>query len=53
MIDDSGNPASYKGPAIFTNFNPQMTGDSYVEKFPCIRTKEVILKTVTIAGKRN
>jgi hypothetical protein len=29
-----------------------MTSDSYVEKFPYIRTKEVILKNVNIASKK-
>jgi hypothetical protein len=49
-IDDSGLPADYKGPAIFANFNPDMTSDSYVEKFPYVRTKEVILKNVTVTS---
>jgi len=49
-IDDSKHPADYNGPAIFEDFNPKMTSDSYVEKFPCIRTKEVILRNVTIAS---
>ncbi|WP_158859243.1 hypothetical protein [Lunatibacter salilacus] len=46
-IDDSNHPENYQGPSIFANFNPQMTDDSYVEQFPYIRTKEVILKNVT------
>lgn len=46
-IDDSNHPENYQGPAIFSNFNPQMTDDSYVEKFPYVRTKEVILRNVT------
>lgn len=46
-IDDSKYPADYKGPAIFANFNPDMTDDSYQEKFPYIRTREVILRNVT------
>jgi hypothetical protein len=49
-IDDSKNPPDYKGPAIFANFNPQMTDDSYVEKFPYVRTREVILRNVTVAS---
>ena len=49
-IDDFNHPADYKGPAIFANFNPQMTDDSYVEKFPYGLTKEVILKNVTTAS---
>jgi hypothetical protein len=46
-IDDSSHPEDYQGPAIFTNFNPMMTDDSYQEKFPYVKTREVILKNVT------
>ncbi len=52
-IDDSNHPDNYQGPALFANFNPQMTDDSYTEKFPYIRTREVILRNVTTAsGKK-
>lgn len=50
QIDDSKHPEEYQGPAIFSNFNPNMTNDSYVEKFPYVKTKEVILKNVTTAS---
>lgn len=46
-IDDSKHPENYQGPAIFGNFNPDMTSDSYVEKFPYVITREVVLKNVT------
>jgi hypothetical protein len=46
-IDDSNHPEDYQGPAIFANFNREMTDDSYVEKFPHVRTEEVVLKNVT------
>jgi hypothetical protein len=49
-IDDSNHPEDYQGPAIFAKFNPNMTDDSYVEKFPYVRTREVILKNVTTAS---
>jgi hypothetical protein len=49
-IDDTNHPEDYQGPAIFTNFNPQMTDDSYQEKFPYVRTREVILRNVTTAS---
>ena len=49
-IDDSNHPEDYQGPAIFANFNRQMTDDSYVEKFPYVKTREVILKKVTTAS---
>jgi hypothetical protein len=46
-IDDSNRPDSYNGAAIFANFNRDMTDESYVEDFPYIKTKEVILENVT------
>ena len=51
-IDDSKHPDDYQGPAIFANFNPKMTDDSYVEKFPYVKTREVILRNITtVSGK--
>lgn len=49
-IDDSNHPADYQGPAIFGNFNPEMADDSYQEKFPYVKTKEVLLKNVTTSS---
>lgn len=49
-IDDSNHPEDYEGPAIFANINPKMTDDSYVEKYPYVITKEVILRNVTTAS---
>jgi hypothetical protein len=49
-IDDSKHPENYQGPAIFSNFNPEMKDDSYQEKFPYIKTREVLLKNVTTAS---
>ncbi|MDR2473634.1 MAG: hypothetical protein LBD53_08780 [Tannerella sp.] len=49
-IDDSNHPDDYRGPAIFANFNPQMTDESYQETFPYVKTKEVILKNITTAS---
>ncbi|MDP3914196.1 MAG: hypothetical protein Q8R96_10725 [Bacteroidota bacterium] len=46
-IDDSKYPEDYQGSAIFGNFNPKMTDDTYVEKFPYVKTREVILRKVT------
>ncbi|MCE7069040.1 hypothetical protein LZG74_01920 [Dyadobacter sp. CY327] len=52
-IEDSAHPEAYEGPAIFANFNPEMTSDSYQEKFPFIKTKQVVLKNVTTSsGKK-
>lgn len=52
-IDDSNHPEDYQGPAIFANFNPQMTDDSYHEKFPYVRTREVILRNVTTTSGKD
>ena len=49
-IDDSNHPKDYQGPAIFKDFNPEMTDDSYLEKFPYVITREVILQNVTTAS---
>jgi hypothetical protein len=52
-IDDSKHPEGYQGPAIFGNFNPKMTDDSYVEKFPYVKTREVILRNVTTTSGKD
>ncbi len=49
-IDDSNHSEEYQGPTIFANFNPQMTDDSYHEKYPYVRSKHVVLRNVTIAS---
>jgi hypothetical protein len=49
-IGDTQPPDNYPGPAIFANFSRRFTDDSYVEKYPYIKTKEVILKNVTTAS---
>lgn len=49
-IDDSTHPQPYQGPALFANFNPEMTDDTYRETYPYVKTKEVILKQVTTAS---
>jgi hypothetical protein len=46
-IDDTNHPADYQGPAIFANFNPAMTDSSFTEKFPYVKTREVVLRNVT------
>lgn len=52
-IDDTNLPENYKGPAIFEDFNPEMTDSTYVEKFPYVITNDVILKNVTTSsGKK-
>ncbi len=53
LIDDSNLQEDYLGPAIFSNFNPEMTSDSFMEKFPYVISREVILRNVTTSsGKK-
>lgn len=49
-IDDTAHPENYQGPAIFTNFNPEMTDGTYQEKYPYVKTKSVVLRNVTTAS---
>lgn len=49
-IDDSNHPENYQGPAIFANFNAEMTDGSYQEKYPYVKTREVALRNVTTAS---
>lgn len=49
-IDDSAHPENYQGPAIFANFNPEMTDAAYQEKYPYVKTKNVVLRNVTTAS---
>jgi hypothetical protein len=46
-IDDANHPQEYQGAAIFSNFNPEYKDDSYHEKYPYQKTKEVVLRNVT------
>lgn len=50
QIDDSSHPEKYRGPAIFANFNKEMSDETYLEKFPFVKTKEVILTNVSTAS---
>nr|WP_082391338.1 hypothetical protein [Jiulongibacter sediminis] len=51
-IDDSNAPENYQGPAIFSDMNPEMTDENFVEEFPFVKTKLVELKNiVTVSGK--
>jgi hypothetical protein len=49
-IEDTNPPEGYEGPAVLGNFNPAYKDASYVEKYPYIKTKEIILKNVTTAS---
>ena len=51
-IDDARHHAGYRGPAVFANFNPQMTGGTYQETFPHVRPREVTLQNVATASSK-
>ena len=38
---------------LFNSVNPDMTDDSYLEKLPYVKTREVILRKVTIASDKD
>jgi hypothetical protein len=52
-IDDSNHPEDYQGPSIFSDFNPEMTNDSYHEEFPYVKTREIILRNVTTSSHKD
>lgn len=49
-VDDANRAENYPGPVIFGNFNPAYKDDTYVQPFPYVITREVILRNVTIAS---
>jgi hypothetical protein len=51
-IDDSCHPTDDPGPAIFADFNPDRTDDSYHDQYPYVITKEVLLNDVTTSSGR-
>lgn len=53
LIDDSNHPEDYQGPAIFSNFNPERKDAYYIEKYPYVITKEIVLKNVTTASGKD
>jgi len=48
-IEDTSPPGNYEGPAILGNFNPGYK-EEIVEKFPYMKTREVIVSGVTTAS---
>lgn len=51
-IEDSKHSEDYQGPAIFANFNSQYNNDSYEEKFPYVKTKEVVIRNISVASEK-
>jgi hypothetical protein len=51
-IKDGKFRGKYPGPVIFGDFNPKLSKQGYIEKYPIVRTKELILKNIkTESGK--
>ncbi len=50
QIRDANHSDSYKGAVVFSNFNSRMKDASFQEKFPYVKTKEVILHNITSAS---
>ena len=51
-IEDADAPENYQGPTIFADFTPEMTDDRYLEKYPYVVTKEVVLRNVEATSTR-
>jgi hypothetical protein len=49
-IEDSDHPEDYQGPAIFKDFNEDLSNDTYQEQFPYVRTSQVLLGNVTTSS---
>lgn len=49
-IQDSIVAEDYRGPVIFSDFNPKKKDKSYVEQFPYVLTKQVLIKNVTTSS---
>lgn len=53
FIDDSNHPDPYHGPAIFSDFTPDMTDESFQEAYPYVRPRKVLLRNVTTASGKS
>lgn len=50
QIRDPVSQDDYRGATLFADFNPEMIDDSYLEKYPYVKTKEVVLRNVTTSS---
>jgi hypothetical protein len=50
FFDDSDFNEEKKSLVIFSNFNPEMKSDNYVESYPYIKTKKVIINNLTTSS---
>ena len=52
VVNDSNPVDGYQGPKIFAVFNREYTSEAYVEKYPYVITKEVVIQNLTVrSGK--
>lgn len=52
VVEDGRHPETYAGGTIFAVFNREMRDETFIEKYPYITTKEVILKNVKTENKK-
>ena len=53
VIDDTNPVDNYQGPKIFASFNNDYTSEDYVEKYPYMITKQVLINNLTVkSGKQ-
>lgn len=52
VVEDGRHPETYAGGTIFAVFNREMRDETFIEKYPYITTKEVILKNVKTESKK-
>ena len=51
FINDENHTEDYEGPTIFADLNPDMTDDSYQQKFPYVITRELNLKLYHLSSR--
>ena len=49
-IDDSQHSNDYRGPTLFADFNPRYANTDFQQKYPYIKTREVLLNNITTAS---
>ena len=52
QIKDAKIGGDFKGTTIFSDFNPKRTDESFIEKFPYVLIKEILLKNISIESNK-
>ena len=53
VINDNNPVSGYQGPKLFAMFNPEYINEAYVERYPYVITREVVIENLTIkSGKQ-